>query len=101
MLKNEARKSITPRSAILVCFPIVMSSFRPPKERALARVLGSLPKVKGAGAEKAFALKKGVVNGFRSRPFDCLTPGMTFTRALPVKLHPAKRTSPAVPAQGE
>ena len=73
------------RRAQLVVFPIVMSSLRPPKARALARVLGSLPKVKGAGLEKAFALKNGVVNGFRSRPFDCLTPGITFTRAPPVK----------------
>src|SRR5436190_20545047 len=86
MLKNSARKSIVARSPTMFVFlPSVKFSFRPPKVRALARVLGSFPKVNGAGAANALALKKGVVNGSRSPRLVCFTPGITFTRALPVK----------------
>src|SRR2546429_3855887 len=65
-LKNEARKSMLAFSpTIRVLLPRVKSSFRPPKVLALARDLGSLPKVKGAATVKALGFQKGVVEGFK------------------------------------
>src|SRR5882757_1106766 len=97
MLKNSARKSTTAFSPnILVFLPSVKSSSRLPNVRAAARDRGSLPNVKGATvgsfetSEKAAGFQKGDVKGLRLELlFVSRTPGMTFTRAAPVKWHPA------------
>src|SRR5207237_6215701 len=70
---------------IRVLLPRVKSSFRPPKVLALARDLGSLPKVKGAATVKALGFQKGVVEGFKLDLLVSLTPEITLTRASPVK----------------
>ena len=88
MLKNSARKSIvafSPKS--LVFLPKVKSSSRLPNVRALERDRGSLPNVKGAATENAAAFQKGVVIGLKFDLLVSFTPGMTFTRAAPVKWH--------------
>src|SRR3982074_3208116 len=99
MLKNSARKStvaFSPKSRIFL--PSVTSSLRLPKVLALERERGSLPKVKGSGMANAGGFQKGVVSGLKPELLlVCLMPGMTFTRAAPVKGHPANKTSPAVP----
>src|SRR5712692_3987622 len=102
MLKNSARKSmaaVSPKRRVFL--PRVKSSFRPPNVRAPERERGSLPKVRLAVGENALGFQNGVVAVLKFELlFVCLTPGTTFTRAIPVKLHPANRTSPAVPPQG-
>src|ERR1700723_1334277 len=102
MLKNSARKSTVARSPkSLVFLPNVKSSSRLPNVRAAARDRGSSPNVKGSAAENAAGFQKGVLKGLKlALLFVCFTPGMTFTRAAPVKWHPANKTSPAVPPQG-
>src|SRR6184192_2673254 len=98
MLKKEARKSMAPFSPKRrVLFPKVKSSFRLPKVRAPQRDLGSLPKVRGAGTLNAAGFQKGVVMGLKLALLVSLTAGMTLTRAIPVRWHPANKTSPAVP----
>ena len=99
MLKNSARKSMaacSPKRRVFL--PNVKSSFRPPKVRALERERGSLPKVKGAGTVNALGFQKGVEAVLKFELlFVWVTPGTMFTRAIPVKWHPANNTSPAVP----
>src|SRR2546429_7381866 len=91
-LKNEARKSMLAFSpTIRVLLPRVKSSFRPPKVLALARDLGSLPKVKGAATVKAMGFQKGVVEGFKLDLLVSLTPEITrseeHTSELQSRLH--------------
>src|SRR6202011_4701460 len=101
MLKNSARKSMTAFSPKRWVFlPSVKSSFLPAKVRALASERGSVPKGKGAASENAAGFQNGVVSGLKLDLFVCATPGITLTRAAPVKWHPANKTSPAVPPHG-
>src|SRR5437879_10490841 len=94
ILKNSARKSMaafSPNKRVFL--PSVKSSFRPPKVRALERERGSLPKVKGAGTVNALGFQNGVAAVLKFELlFVWLSPGTTFTRAIPVKLHPANKT---------
>src|SRR5216683_653478 len=102
MLKNSARKSmaaLSPNKRVFL--PRVKSSLRPPNVRALESERGSLPKVKAPGSVNALGFQKGVEAVLKFELlFVWLTPGTTFTRAIPVKWHPANNTSPAVPPQG-
>src|SRR5215469_5640367 len=100
-LKNEARKSTEPFSPMIRVFlPNVKSSLRPPKVRAPARDRGSLPNEKAAGTVKAAGFQKGVFVGLKLALLVSFMPGTTLTRAIPVKWHPANKTSPAVPPHG-
>src|SRR6266851_129646 len=94
MLKNSALKSmvaVSPKRRVFL--PRVKSSFRPPKVRALERERGSLPNVKGVGTVNALGFQNGVVAVLKFELlFVWLIPGTTFTRAIPVKLHPANKT---------
>ena len=108
ILKKDAWKSSVAFSPIRwVFFPIVKSSFLPPKARAVERDLGSLPKVQVAAAEAQFvagvnaaAFQNGVVVGLKLDLFVCGTPGTMLTLApAPVVLQPPNSTSPAVPWQ--
>src|SRR5271156_6911101 len=99
MLKNSARKSkvaYSPQSRVFL--PKERSSLRVPKNRAPERERGSFPNVNGAGIENAFAFQNEVVLGLKLELLlVSATPGITLTRAAPVKWQPANKTSPAVP----
>src|SRR2546430_3108944 len=94
MLKNSARKSIaafSPKRRVFL--PKEKSTLRPPKVRAPERERGSLPKVKAPGTVNALGFQNGVVAAFKFELlFVCVTPGMTFTLAIPVKRYPENNT---------
>src|SRR2546422_11670968 len=102
LLKSSARKSIAAFSPERRVFlPKVKSSLRPATVRAPERERGSLPKVKAPGTVNAVGFQNGVVAALKFELlFGWVTPGTTFTRAIPVKWHPANNKSPAVPPQG-
>src|SRR2546430_10626158 len=81
-----------PRSTL---FPYTTLFRSPERER------GSLPKVKAPGTVNALGFQNGIVAALKFELlFVWVTPGATFTRAIPVKWHPANNASPAVPPQG-
>src|SRR2546430_870576 len=107
-LKKEAWKSTVAFSPIRrVFFPIVKSSFFPPKERASGKDRPSLPNAHVVADEaqfsagvKAAGFQKGSAVGLKFDVFVCRTPGTMLTRApAPVTLHPPNNTAPAVPLQ--
>src|SRR6266550_6644510 len=99
MVRGPLESVTAPKRRVFL--PKVKSSLRPPKVRAPERERGSLPKVKAPGTVNALGFQNGVVAALKFELlFVWVTPGTTFTRAIPVKWHPANNTSPAVPPQG-